>query len=50
MPRSLPERVVAAGHAWEEILAGVFFCFGGARGGWPQVAEFQAQGLPGDPQ
>ena len=28
----------------------VFFRFGGARDGQPQVAEFHAQGLPGDPQ
>ena len=50
MPRILSERVVAAGHASGEILAGLSFCFRGARGGQPQVAEFQAQGLPGDPQ
>ena len=42
--------VVAADTASGEILAGVSFGFGGARGGRPQVAEFQAQGLPGDPQ
>ena len=35
--RALPERVVFCG-------------FGGARDGQPQVADFQAQCLPGDPQ
>ena len=50
MARLLPERVVAAGHTWGEILAGPFFCFRGPRRGWPQIAEFQAQGLPGDSQ
>ena len=28
----------------------VFFCIAGRRRGQPQVTEFQAQGLPGDPQ
>ena len=28
----------------------IFFSLSGARDGQPQVAEFQAQGLPGDPQ
>ena len=50
MPRILPDSVVAAGHVSREILAGVSFRFARARGGEPQVAEFQAQGLPGDPQ
>ena len=38
-----PERVVAAGHTWGEILAGPFFCFRRARRGWPQIAEFRAR-------
>src|SRR5437762_13879825 len=50
MPRIPPESAVAARYVSREILARVSFGFGGARGGGPQVAEFQAQGLPGDPQ
>ncbi len=32
------------------VLGPVFFYFGGARDRQPQLAEFQAQGLPGDPK
>ena len=37
-------------HEQRRFLGRVFFCLDGARDGQPQVAEFQAQGLPGDPQ
>ncbi len=49
-PQIRSKRVVAAKRASSEILARVCLRFGGARGGGPQIAEFQAQGLPGDPQ
>jgi len=49
-PRIRSKGVVAAKRASTHILARVSFGFGGARGGQPQVAEFQAQGLPRDAQ
>jgi hypothetical protein len=50
VPRITPESVAAAQYLSREILARVSFRFGGARGGQPQVAESQAQGLPRDAQ
>jgi hypothetical protein len=49
-PRIPPDHIIAGGHVTSGRLARVSFWFRGARGGESQVAEFQAQGLPGDSQ
>ena len=50
MPRFPRERVLDADHVSREILAAFSFGSAGAQCGQPQVAEFQAQGLPRDAQ
>jgi hypothetical protein len=50
MPRFSRGSVLAGDHVSREILAAFSFRFAGARCGRPQVAEFEAQGLAGDPQ
>ena len=44
-----PARSTGRTRPWSH-LPGRVFGFGGARGGEPQVAEFQTQRLPGDSQ